>query len=104
MKKNADIVKKIEKTRSEDLSPDLQAERLARDAEVLAEQKAAAKKEAEEQKLFKLKCEQEKYAKSYDRLFDDEPARTTNQESENDSDDFMWLFLKISCFWNRLKF
>ncbi|CBY34507.1 unnamed protein product [Oikopleura dioica] len=89
VKKNADIVKKIEKTRSEDLSPDLQAERLARDAEVLAEQKAAAKKEAEEQKLFKLKCEQEKYAKSYDRLFDDEPARTTNQESENDSDDFM---------------
>ena len=77
------------------MSPDLQAERLARDAEVLKEQKAAAKKEAEEQKAFKLKCEQEKYAKSYDRLFDDEPARTTNQESDNDSDDFMWIFLTL---------
>ncbi|CAG5087965.1 Oidioi.mRNA.OKI2018_I69.PAR.g11682.t1.cds [Oikopleura dioica] len=43
VKKNNDIVKKIEKTRSEDMKPDLQAERLARDAEVLAEQKPRRK-------------------------------------------------------------
>ena len=90
VKKNNDIVKKIEKTRSEDMKPDLQAERLARDAEVLAEQKAKAKDAAEKEKAFKLQCEKERYEKSYDRLFEDDPPATTNNDSDNDSDDFMW--------------
>ena len=89
VKKNNDIVKKIEKTRSEDMKPDLQAERLARDAEVLAEQKAKAKDAAEKEKAFKLQCEKERYEKSYDRLFEDDPPATTNNDSDNDSDDFM---------------
>ena len=97
-------MKKIEKTRSEDLKPDLAAERMARDAEVLAEQKAAAKLEAERQKEFKLQCEKEKYEKSYDRLFDDEPVRTTNQESDNDSDDFMWSKLNFPAWINLISF
>ena len=54
VKKNHEIVKKIEKTRSEDMKPDLGAERIKRDEEVLASEKAAAKVAAEEAKNFKL--------------------------------------------------
>ena len=54
VKKNHDIVKKIEKTRTEDMKPDFAAERLKRDEEVLSQEKAAAKKAAEEAKDFKL--------------------------------------------------
>jgi len=53
VKKNHEIVKKIEKTRTGDVTPDLPEERLNRDREVLTQQKEVAKQAAEEQKDFK---------------------------------------------------
>jgi len=94
VKKNHDIVKKIDKTKSEDMKPDLFAERENRDREVLTAEKDAARKVAEENKVFKLKCEQEKYEKSYDRIFDDADLAPNNRNAEaavdsDASDDFM---------------
>ena len=54
VKKNHDIVKKIDKTKSEDMKPDLFAEREKRDRDVLTAEKDKARKEAEEIKIFKL--------------------------------------------------
>lgn len=97
VKKNHDVVKKIEKTRSEDLQPNLFDERQDRDRQVLTADKQLAKEAADNQKEFKLKCERERYDKSYDRLFDGveleannrTPAQEKAQESADDSDDFM---------------
>ena len=54
VKKNSDIVKKIEKTRSPDKTPDLQAERQERDRRVIAEEKNKARLKAEEENKQKL--------------------------------------------------
>ena len=54
VKKNQDIVKKIEKTRSADVTPDLQAERLERDRRVIEEDKKVARKKADEEHKLKL--------------------------------------------------
>lgn len=54
VKKNHDVVKKIEKTRSEDLQPNLFDERQDRDREVLTADKQLAKEAADNQKEFKL--------------------------------------------------
>ena len=54
VKKNNDIVKKIEKTRSADMTPDLQAERQERDRRVLEEDKKVARAKAEEEHQQKL--------------------------------------------------
>ena len=54
VKKNHDLVKRIEKTRSEDMTPDLQAERFERDRRIIDEDKATAKVAADEDKAFKL--------------------------------------------------
>jgi len=93
VKKNHDIVKKIDKTKSEDMKPDLFAEREKRDRDVLTAEKDKARKEAEEIKIFKLKCEQEKYEKSYDRIFDDADLAPNNRDNaavdSDASDDFM---------------
>merc|ERR1712176_447741 len=94
VKKNHEIVKKIEKTRSEDMHPDLANERQERDRKVLAEDKAKAKALAESNKEFRLECERKKYETSYDRLFDDvdlsEPTNRPKGDIDSDaSDDFM---------------
>jgi len=94
VKKNHEIVKKIEKTRSEDVKPDLPAERENRDREVLTSDKLAAKEAADNAKEFKLKCEAERYEKSYDRLFDGVELQANNKTAaaaadSDDSDDFM---------------
>ena len=54
VKKNNDIVKKIEKTRSADKTPDLQAERQERDRRVITEDKNKARLKAEEENKQKL--------------------------------------------------
>ena len=54
VKKNQDVVKKIEKTRSADVTPDLQAERLERDRRVIEEDKKVARKKADEEHKLKL--------------------------------------------------
>lgn len=87
VKKNHDLVKRIEKTRSEDMTPDLQAERFERDRRIIDEDKATAKVAADEDKAFKLQCSEERYQKSYDRLFEGEEAPANNDDC--DSDDFM---------------
>jgi len=88
VKKNNDIVKKIEKTRSADSTPDLAAERQERDRRVLEEDKRAARQRAEEEHKRKLENQQKKYDQSYDRLFEG-AEETTNVENDDDSDDFM---------------
>merc|ERR1712227_8497 len=88
VKKNQDIVKKIEKTRSADVTPDLQAERLERDRRVIEEDKKVARKKADEEHKLKLEHQKMKYEQSYDRLFEGEDL-APNNEADNDSDDFM---------------
>merc|ERR1712227_63713 len=87
VKKNNDIVKKIEKTRSPDKTPDSQAERQERDRRVIMEEKNAARLKAEEENRRKLENQKKKYEQSYDRLFEGEELEPNN--SDNDSDDFM---------------
>merc|ERR1739838_969122 len=87
LKKTNDIVKKIEKTRSADKTPDLQAERQERDRRVITEDKNKARLKAEEENKQKLENQKKKYEQSYDRLFEGEEMVANN--SDNDSDDFM---------------
>jgi len=89
VKKNNEIVKKIEKTRSADLTPDLAAERQDRDRRVLEEDKKLARLKAEQDSQLKLEHQKKKYEQSYDRLFEGEELAANNAEDDNDSDDFM---------------
>merc|ERR1712021_51968 len=87
VKKNSDVVKKIEKTRSDDKTPELQEERFERDRRVIAEDKNKARLKAEDEHKQKLENQKKKYEQSYDRLFEEEKLEANN--SDNDSDDFM---------------
>ncbi|TKR82869.1 hypothetical protein L596_016543 [Steinernema carpocapsae] len=88
VEKKNEIVNRLNKTEIKDHIVDFQAEREARDSKLRAVEKAKKREFLSKQDEERKKMEQEKEARSYDRLFKDEKM-TSNADGGNDSDDFM---------------
>ena len=94
VKKNQDIVKKIEKTRSADVTPDLQAERLERDRRVIEEDKKVARKKADEEHKLKL-VNISKIALSEYRRYFRMPQKVPTKTGRNRRLSILGYFIKI---------
>ena len=99
VKKNRELVKKLEKTKSADTAVDHAKERTRRDEEETRRNKKAFKKAKQEEAALLKRRKEDSYAKSYDRLFEDDDAMEAHsnqkksameyaEEDEDDEDDF----------------
>ena len=99
VKKNKELVKKPEKTKSADTAVDHVKERRRRDEEETKRRKKAFKKAKQEQAELQQRRKEETYARSYDRLFEDDDAMEAHsnqkvsalehdEDEEDDDEDF----------------
>ncbi|CAL8073268.1 unnamed protein product [Orchesella dallaii] len=87
--KNSDIVKRLNKTKTENMKLDFQALREERDAKERAEQREKQRKQQEVDKEMAKKRAQEAEIRSYTSLMKAENMKTNRDNSGSDSDDFM---------------
>ena len=89
VKKEREIAKRIEKTKSEDTAVDFKREKEQRDRQEIAEKKEKqrqAKKKADQDAKAKAA---EKEMRSYDRIFNEESINKTVSAKPIEEDDFM---------------
>jgi len=87
--KNTDIVKRLNKTKTENMKLDFKTLREERDAKERAEQREKQRKQQEIDKELAKKRAQEAEIRSYTSLMKTENMKTNRDNSGSDSDDFM---------------
>jgi len=109
VEKNNTIVRQIEKSK-EERHPDLYAEQQERLRKIQQQKKEQYKIAQKKKQLKKIEADQEREARSYDRLFNpqnmtavsDQKATVDSSAAEEYEDDFFWT-RKTYRRWNRLR-
>ncbi len=86
-KRIGDVIKRLEKTKTEVEKPDLRAEREARDEAVRQKERNLQKERERAERQAERIRQKEQEARSYDRLFTED--KMTSNVDGNDSDEFM---------------
>jgi len=84
-----EVVKRLEKTKSENMKLDFRALREERDAKERAQQREKERKFKEEQKALEKRRGEEAELKNYSSLMKSENMKSNQDNSGSDSDDFM---------------
>jgi len=87
--KNPDILKRLNKTKTDNVKLDFRVLREERDAKEREEQKEKDRKQREQEKELAKKRAQEAEIRSYTSLMKTENMKTNRDNSGSDSDDFM---------------
>jgi len=88
--KNSDIVRRLTKTKTENIKLDFRVLREERDAKEREAQKEKDRKQREQEKELAKKRAQDAELRSYTSLMKTENMKTNRDNSGSDSDDFMW--------------